>query len=580
MESKDCFVVMPIKKDTSEEYRHYKTLYDEWIKPIPEGKNYKVIRADDIQRSGLITQDVILGLASADLVIADLTDLNPNVFYELGVRHALRGQGTIMLLDESRTQDVPFDISPYRVIKFTSDMYGLSNLRNKLNAYIDGLPSEATIEAARDNPVHDSIPSLPLDILSSSTGSEEGRLREQLTNVYRELQQYRQRFGEINQDREPESPGYRIQALLQQVREGSFGPDLVNNAHAAAVKQDKDDFLNLLRRIVQDSSIRLDGRAYLSLISDATGLGLNEAASILFTVARRVHPNDLELRSSELATLAHSFEPSERRRARDELLSYLGLRIEDGNIIVPDTMDSRQSALCGVMLDAYHEDNMNGETLHITEALIQKFPDNSVMVRNHARSLQRNGQETEALEWFQRAMWCSNADDTSAVWFGSEMHNRRRYVDALEAYSLACVLDPDDATNFAHVADEISRGMDERDELEYQASTSIAVRALPDEINSETLGKAIFAAFCCKYLNQDDIDRCVSAANRAGMDQETVAIMLSVRSGNQIELGDQVFRQLSLSQRRRFAYDLRKLLIGPLTRKPNDLEASIEVDHS
>jgi tetratricopeptide (TPR) repeat protein len=172
------------------------------------------------------------------------------------------------------------------------------------------------------------------------------------------------------------------------------------------------------------------------------------------------------------------------------------------------------------MLDAYHEGNINEEALRITEALIRKFPDNSVMVRNHARSLQRNGQEAESLEWYQRALWCSNADDTSAVWFGNELHNRRRYADALEAYALACVLDPDDATNFAHVADEISRGMDERDELEYQASTSTAVRPLPSEIDSDTLGTAIFAAFCCKYLNQADIERCVSAGERAGMDSE------------------------------------------------------------
>jgi hypothetical protein len=233
------------------------------------------------------------------------------------------------------------------------------------------------------------------------------------------------------------------------------------------------------------------------------------------------------------------------------------LRIEDGNIIVPEKLDDQQSALCGVMLDAYHEDNMNEEAFRITEALIRKFPDNSVMVRNHTRSMQRNGQEAESLKWYQRTLWCSNADDTSAVWFGNELHNRRRHADALEGYALACVLDPDAATNFAHVADEISRGMDERDELEYQASTSTAVRPLPSEIDSDTLGTAIFAAFCCKYLNQADIERCVSAGERAGMDSETVALMLSIRLGNQVELDDQVLRQLPLSQRRRLAYDVR-----------------------
>jgi tetratricopeptide (TPR) repeat protein len=580
MADKQCFIIMPIKKDATDEYRHYRTLYEEWIKPIPEAKGYGVVRADDIQRSGLITQDVILGLARADVVIADLTDLNPNVFYELGVRHALRGQGTIMLLDETRTQDVPFDISPYRVIKFTSDMYGLSNLRKKLMAYIDGLPDEATVEASRDNPVHDSIPSLPIDILSSSTGSEEGRLREQLANAHRELQKYQRQFGDLNQDREPESASYRIQALLQQVRDGSFGPDLSKNAHAAAGKQDKEGFLNILRRIVQDDAVRLDARAYISLVSDASSLGLNEAASVIFDVAKRIHPNDLELRSAELAYLAHSFEPTERRRARDALLSYLGLRIDDDGIItVPDKLDQKNAFLFGLMLDAYHEDNMNEEALRITDAMIQRFPDNSIIVRNHARALENVGRSDESLEWYQRGIWCPDADDTSAIWFGTELHNRRRYVDALEAYALACVLDPNDAGGFAHMCDEIARGMDQRDELEYEAAAaSTPARVLPQEIDRRAFETAMLAAFSCERLGQDEIERCASSAARAGMETEDVARILAIRSGQHIELADQVVGQLRLSERRRFADEVRRILSSPLTMKPVSGGSSNQAD--
>lgn len=572
MPSKECFIIMPIKKDTTDDYRHFKTLYEDWIKTIPESQGYRVIRADDVQRSGLITREVISTLARADLVIADLTDLNPNVFYELGVRHALRGQGTIMLLDESRTQDVPFDLSPYRVIKFSSDMYGLGILRKRLVAYIEGIPSEATVETARDNPVHDSIPELPIDILSSSTGSEEGKLRVQLTNAHRTLQEYQRQYGLLNQDREVESAGTRIQALLQQVREGSFGPDLAKSAHTAALKQDKVTYLNVLQRIVQDNTVRLDSRTYVTLVSDASRLGLNEAVSIVFDVAKRVHPNDDDIRTTELAHLAHSYDPAERRRARDEIARYLGIRIEADGIGVPDGLIAKQLNLCGLMLDAYHEDNMNQETLRITEALIAKLPDNTVVVRNHARSLEKIGQTDKCLEWFQRAIWCPDTDDTSAVWFGTELHNRRRFVDALEAYTLACVIDPSDATGYAHVCEEIARGIDERDELEYQIPGSDTTRRLlPDQIDVATLQHALLAAFSCEFLDQADIDRCVAAASRSGIDTELVALMLSIRSGERIEINDQAIGQLRPSERRKFAVDIQRILESSLTRKPDNL---------
>ena len=564
---------MPIKKDGSDEHRHFKTLYEEWIKPIPESHGFTVVRADEIQRTGLITQDVILGLARADLVIADLTDLNPNVYYELGVRHALRGQGTIMLLDETRTQDIPFDIGAYRVVRFTGDMYGLSNLRRKLDAYVEGLPLDPMVEG-RDNPVHDSIPSLPIDILSSATGSEEGRLREQLTSMHRLVQKYQQQFGIIGQDREPESSAYRVHALLQAVRDGSFGPDLVKSAHAAAAKQDKEGYLNVLSRIIEDDSLRLDSRGYMTLASDAMNLGLNQAMSIVFDIARRVHSNDAGIRYAELGYFAHSFDPAERRRAREEILRDLGIQVDDDTVNLPAELDDRRMSLLALMLDAYHEDNMNDEAIRITEALIAKFPDNTVVLRNHGRALEEVGRKNESIEWYQRAIWCPNPNDTSAVWLGNELHNRKRYVDALEAYVVACGLDPDDGGDFAHLADEISRGIDDR---EYQTSNALATRRLPDEIDAAVLKQTIIAAFSCDLLRQEDIDRCVTSAARAGIDSSYVGLVLSIRAGQSVDLEGQKIRLLRPSERRQFVDSLRKVVESDITRRPVD--AALRMAH-
>ena len=77
---KNCFVIMPIQQAETAKYRHYRALYDNIISPTVGAFGYEVKRADDFQKSGSITKDIIVPLAQADLVVADLTDLNANVF--------------------------------------------------------------------------------------------------------------------------------------------------------------------------------------------------------------------------------------------------------------------------------------------------------------------------------------------------------------------------------------------------------------------------------------------------------------------------------------------------------------------
>jgi hypothetical protein len=79
---------------------------------------YTVIRADQIDDEGLITNQIIEHLLEDELVVADLTDLNPNVFYELAVRHAAR-KPIVHLI--SKGQDIPFDVSNMRAVPYALD---------------------------------------------------------------------------------------------------------------------------------------------------------------------------------------------------------------------------------------------------------------------------------------------------------------------------------------------------------------------------------------------------------------------------------------------------------------------------
>src|ERR1700674_995409 len=110
-----CFVVGPIGKDGSPERKHSDLLLNAVIKQVLQQTEfgYLVKRADEDADPGMIGDRVISDLINAELVVADLTDLNPNAFYELGIRHSTE-KPTIHV---ARAQTIlPFDTVTHRTI--------------------------------------------------------------------------------------------------------------------------------------------------------------------------------------------------------------------------------------------------------------------------------------------------------------------------------------------------------------------------------------------------------------------------------------------------------------------------------
>lgn len=135
-----CFVIMPIgdqvvngeKVSSSELKQRYNDLIKEAIyKAAP---SFEVVRADDISLPGTITSDILTRLMHSDLVIADVTFPNPNVFYELGLRHACK-PGTIIIRDKNGPK-APFDIAHLRHIEYENTPTGLKLLSENLEKFI------------------------------------------------------------------------------------------------------------------------------------------------------------------------------------------------------------------------------------------------------------------------------------------------------------------------------------------------------------------------------------------------------------------------------------------------------------
>lgn len=115
---KFCFVVGPIGDDESEDRVHADWLLEDIIFPVfnEHYSDFQVKRADKISDPGRIDTQVIDALLNADLVVADLTTLNPNAFYEIGIRHTIQKPIIHMHLEGQR---IPFDIASFRSIKFS-----------------------------------------------------------------------------------------------------------------------------------------------------------------------------------------------------------------------------------------------------------------------------------------------------------------------------------------------------------------------------------------------------------------------------------------------------------------------------
>lgn len=115
-----CFVIGPIGKADSLTRKRSDDLLKHIITPVMKELGIETERADRLAQPGNIPTQIIAKLNDADLVIADLTEQNANVFYELAIRHALTKPVIHMRGDD---KEIPFDIHQYRTITYDTTDY-------------------------------------------------------------------------------------------------------------------------------------------------------------------------------------------------------------------------------------------------------------------------------------------------------------------------------------------------------------------------------------------------------------------------------------------------------------------------
>jgi len=159
MTNKTCFIISPIGEQSSETRKRSDSILKYVIDPAAYESGYETIRADQISEPGMITSKIINHIVNDPLVIADLTGHNPNVFYELAIRHAIK-KPLIQIMKKG--EKIPFDIAGMKTIFVDHhDLGSAEDAKKEIIAQIKALEKDPSIS---ESPI-----SIALDLQSLKT---------------------------------------------------------------------------------------------------------------------------------------------------------------------------------------------------------------------------------------------------------------------------------------------------------------------------------------------------------------------------------------------------------------------------
>jgi tetratricopeptide (TPR) repeat protein len=203
-----CFVLMPFgkKMDAAGRLNNFDSVYAKIIAPAVEQAGLEPIRADEEKVGGTIHKPMFERLMLCHYAVADITGANPNVFYELGIRHAMRPRSTVIVFGEGTV--LPFDVALVRGLAYRTDGAG-----EPLDAEITRNQIAEQLIAARGNP-HDDSP-----IFQLVEGVPRWEVEHAKTDIFRQAVDYSKRYK---------------QRLREAVREGAEAVQKVANEPALA----------------------------------------------------------------------------------------------------------------------------------------------------------------------------------------------------------------------------------------------------------------------------------------------------------------------------------------------------------
>lgn len=223
----ECFFIAPIGADGSQERRRSDGVLKFIVARAAEELKLQAIRGDQLAEPGQITHQVIQHVLGAKAAVTDLTGRNPNVYYELAIRHTAK-LPTVLICEQG--EQLPFDLAQMRTIFFShTDLNSADRCRIEIVQHL-----REALDGAVDSPITASI-----DLQRLQAGDTVERNVAELVTTVADLQRAvhdiggdlrgtlrRQRVSDVSYvllqqqvQRERRNLGARLDALIQQAKE-------------------------------------------------------------------------------------------------------------------------------------------------------------------------------------------------------------------------------------------------------------------------------------------------------------------------------------------------------------------------
>ena len=157
---KKCFAIMPFSGTKSCTEQKWTEIFEYIIKPAVEESGFGYECERSVAERENIIKGILEALNKANVVIADLTDNNPNVFYELGVRHTLSNRTILIAQGE---EHIPFDLKPYPTTFYSKSLTNIEEFKNDIKKKLQDIEKNPD---RSDNPVADFLKERNIELLS------------------------------------------------------------------------------------------------------------------------------------------------------------------------------------------------------------------------------------------------------------------------------------------------------------------------------------------------------------------------------------------------------------------------------
>lgn len=210
---KTCFVVSPIGEENSDTRINADKLFKHIIKPVCNACDFDPIRVDKLNDANSITQTIIEHLEKSELVIADITELNPNVFYEMGYR--ARTQKPLIHL-KRKGERLPFDVTTIRTLEYDlTDLDSVEEIKERLTQTIESFDYSDSSESVSEEPPITNSPSTIMPVLYEILDS--------INEVKREIQNNNaETLTTVIRSMQPTQPQVSPETAMQMQLLGSF----------------------------------------------------------------------------------------------------------------------------------------------------------------------------------------------------------------------------------------------------------------------------------------------------------------------------------------------------------------------